>query len=114
MKKTALLKQLREIKKSRVSESDIPEILNACNDFENTVGKWRLDDELYKIVSYDEVMEKIRRKAEQYDLWGVQRLAEGLPKCDYYLDNGDYYEELGQEDLEERLNNIIDVIKRLY
>lgn len=114
MKKTALLKQLREIKKSRVSESDIPEILNICNDFENTTGKWRLDDELYKIVSYDEVMEKIRRKAEQYDLWGVQRLAEWLPKCDYYLDNGDYYEELGQEDLEERLNNIIDVIKRLY
>ena len=105
----ALLKRLKEIKTYAVDFSDVCDIKNACIDYMNETQNRIFEDLLNEIVEYDLVMECIRYRAEQGDLYGIQNLVEWLDNADYYRDNGDYFENIDYNDIRERLDEIIEL-----
>lgn len=106
-----LIRELKEFKKQGVSEDDIPAIKNLCYDFINDNSSGGLEDILYEMVDFDTVMQAIEYKAKSGDLWGVQNLSEGLSMADYYKDNGDYFENIDNSDVEEWLDDLISEAK---
>ena len=106
-----LIKELKELKNNGVWENDIPTIQNLLTDYQNDNQMRTFEDLAYQMVSFDSVMDDISYKANNYDFWGVQRIMENLEKADRYRDNGDYYENITDADVEEWLDEIIDYAK---
>lgn len=108
-----LIKELKELKNNGVWENDIPTIQNLVSDYQYDQNDYAFDDLMYKMVWFETVMECVEYKARQLDFWGVQRIMEWLEKADYYKDNGDEFENITDEDVEERLDEIIETAKWL-
>lgn len=106
-----LIKDLKEIKENGVWERDIPDIMNLLIDYDNETQMSTFDDFIYRFASYDSLMDAIRYHSDIGDLWGIQRITEGIEKSDRYTDNGDYFENITDAEVEERLNEIIDYAK---
>ena len=110
MKKRELLKELKEIKSHGVYESDIPTIQNLIRDYENETGE-SLDDLYYRFETMESLLDHVRRLADRYDFWSIQNIMEWIEKADYYKFDGDTYENIDNEDIEEWLNDIIYFLK---
>lgn len=108
-----LLKELKYYKENWISFIDICDVKNAVIDYMNETQDFDLDELLYQIVDYDQVMECIEYKAKNMDFWGIQSLMEWLGKDDRYKDNGEYFENIDDSDLEDRLDEIIDTAKHI-
>lgn len=108
-----LIKELKEIKNAGVWDRDIPTIQNLLIDYQNDSQMWTFEDLAYQMVSFESVMENIEYKAKNYDFWGIQQIMEWLEKADRYRDNGDYYENITDADVEEWLDEIISYAKSL-
>ena len=106
-----LIKELKELKNNGVWERDIPTIQNLLSNYQYDNQMGSFEDLSYQMVSFDSVMENIEYKARSYDFWGIQRIMEGLEKADRYRDNGDYYENITDADVEEWLDEIINYAK---
>jgi len=104
-----LLKTLKEIKEGgRISDYWIPDIKNAIIDYINEESDRDLEELEYTMVSEEQVMDCVKYKAEQGDFWGVSEIMEGLKRADRYKDNGDYFDNIDDEDVEDRLDEIIE------
>lgn len=108
-----LIKELKEIKNAGVWDRDIPTIQNLLIDYQNDNQMRTFEDLAYKMVSFESMMENIEYKAKSYDFWGIQQIMEWLEKADRYRDNGDYYENITDADVEEWLDEIISYAKSL-
>lgn len=107
-----LLKTLKEIKENRViNDYWIEPIKDAVIDYQNETWNRDFDDLLNEFVSEEQVLDCVRRKCEQGDFWGVSQIMEGLSRADRYKDNGDYFENIDDDDVEERLDDIISLAK---
>ena len=106
-----LIRELEELKNNGVWENDIPTIKNLLIDYQNDSNMWTFEDLEYKMVGFDTVMDCIEYKARQMDFWGVQNIVEWLEKADWYLDNGETFENITDADVEEWLDEIIDYAK---
>ena len=106
-----LIKELKELKNNGVWERDIPTIKNLLIEYQNDSQMGTFEELEYRMVGFDTVMDCIEYKARQMDFWGVQDIVEGLEKADWYLDNGDTFENITDADVEERLDEILDYAK---
>ena len=86
-------------------------VIVAINKYQNDSQMGTFEELEYKMVGFDTVMDCIEYKARQMDFWGVQNIVEWLGKADWYLDNGDNFENITDADVEERLDEIIDYAK---
>lgn len=103
-----LLKTLKEIKEGgRISDYWIPDIKNAIIDYINEESDRDLEELEYQMVSEEQVMDAVRYHAETGNFWQVKEIMEGLERADRYKDNGDYFDNIDNEDVEERLDDII-------
>ena len=108
-----LLKELKYYKENWIFFRDICDVKNAVIDYMNETQDFSLDELLYEIVDYDQVMECIEYKAKSLDFRGIKDLMDGLERDDRYRDNGDYFENIDREDLEDRLDEIIEEVKQI-
>lgn len=106
-----LIKELEELKNNGVWENDIPTIKNLLIEYQNDSQMGTFEELEYKMVGFDTVMDCIEYKARQMDFWGVQNIVEWLEKADWYLDNGDSFENITDADVEEWLDEIINYAK---
>lgn len=103
-----LLKTLKDIKEwGRINDYYIPEIKNAIIDYINEESDGTLEELEYQMVSEEQVLECVRWKADSGDFWGVSQIMEWLSRADRYKDNGDYFENIDDDDVEEWLDDII-------
>lgn len=108
-----LLKELKYYKGNWIYFSDICDVKNIVIDYENETQNFDFEDILYEIADYDQVMECIEYKAKNLDMRGIKDLLDGLERDDRYKDNGDYFENIDREDLEDRLDELIDQAKQI-
>ena len=106
MNKKQLIKELKEIKNNGVWENDIPTIQNLLIDYENEGGNG-VDDYIYRFETMERLLDHVGYLANQYDFRGIQNIMEWIEKADYYKFDGDSYENIDNEDIEEWLNDII-------
>lgn len=106
-----LIRELEELKNNGVWENDIPTIQNLLIEYQNDSQMGTFEELWYKMVGFDTVMDCIEYKARQMDFWGVQNIVEWLEKADWYLDNGETFENITDADVEEWLDEIIDYAK---
>lgn len=106
-----LIKELRELKNNGVWEKDIPTIKRLLIEYQNDSQMGTFEELEYRMVGFDTVMDCIEYKARQMDFWGVQNIVEWLGKADWYLDNGETFENITDADVEERLDEILDYAK---
>lgn len=106
-----LIRELEELKNNGVWENDIPTIKNLLIEYQNDSQMGTFEDLEYKMVGFDTVMDCIEYKARQMDFWGVQNIVEWLEKADWYLDNGETFENITDADVEEWLDEIINYAK---
>ena len=113
MKIRQLIRELKALKERGVNDAYIDDIKELLIDYWNETQDRTLDEYINTFANDEDVSNAVAYRAGKWDRQQAKYIVEDLTSADYYKDDGDYFSNIEDGDVEDRLDEIISNAKDL-